>query len=212
MLRTRKFDWVCITSPESASVFLAAWRGAGRPAGLRIAVVGDGTGAPRRAAPPMFPLSFLGWPPVSLTHSQPRPADLDPAPVHPVVAPCCSPPLLRPAGGLSCHPRPPLVRPATARGSSLPTGSALPLSPPRPLCPPAGVVLTDAEGDALRPVFVPSAADAVHFGAELPHVEVCRKGAGQRVHFFFFFCFLCCASRGQGGVVRVAFRRFFGTR
>lgn len=32
------------------------------------------------------------------------------------------------------------------------------------------MVLTDAEGDALRPVFVPSAADAVHFSAELPHV------------------------------------------
>lgn len=45
MLRTQRFDYVCITSPEAASVFMAAWRKAGRPEGLRIAVVGEGTGA-----------------------------------------------------------------------------------------------------------------------------------------------------------------------
>ncbi|PSC73789.1 uroporphyrinogen-III chloroplastic isoform X1 [Micractinium conductrix] len=37
------FDWVCITSPEAASVFLEGWRAAGRPA-VRLAVVGEGTG------------------------------------------------------------------------------------------------------------------------------------------------------------------------
>ncbi|KAL4447907.1 hypothetical protein ABPG75_005126 [Micractinium tetrahymenae] len=38
-----EFDWVCITSPEGASVFLEGWRAAGRPA-VRLAVVGEGTG------------------------------------------------------------------------------------------------------------------------------------------------------------------------
>ncbi|GAB4822604.1 hypothetical protein N2152v2_009650 [Parachlorella kessleri] len=76
LLRTHSFDWICLTSPEAANVFLGAWRQAGRPGGLRLAVVGDGT----------------------------------------------------------------------------------------------GVVLTEAEGDALTPEFVPSAADAVHFSAELPHI------------------------------------------
>ncbi len=45
VLRTRAadFDWVCITSPEAANVFLEGWRAAGRPA-VRLAVVGEGTG------------------------------------------------------------------------------------------------------------------------------------------------------------------------
>jgi hypothetical protein len=43
-MRTQMFDWICITSPEAASVFMAAWRAAGRPEGLRVAVVGEGTG------------------------------------------------------------------------------------------------------------------------------------------------------------------------
>lgn len=37
-----EFDWVCITSPEAASVFLEGWRAAGRPP-VRLAVVGAGT-------------------------------------------------------------------------------------------------------------------------------------------------------------------------
>jgi uroporphyrinogen-III synthase len=37
------YDWVCITSPEAASVFLKGWREAGKPK-VRIAVVGQGTG------------------------------------------------------------------------------------------------------------------------------------------------------------------------
>lgn len=38
-----QYDWVCITSPEAASVFINGWKQAGRPA-VRIAVVGEGTG------------------------------------------------------------------------------------------------------------------------------------------------------------------------
>lgn len=41
--RAADFDWVCITSPEAASVFIEGWRAAGRPA-VRLAVVGEGTG------------------------------------------------------------------------------------------------------------------------------------------------------------------------
>jgi uroporphyrinogen-III synthase len=43
------FDWVCITSPEAASVFIEGWKKAGCPA-VRVAVVGDGTGRVLRAA------------------------------------------------------------------------------------------------------------------------------------------------------------------
>jgi uroporphyrinogen-III synthase len=39
----QQFDWVCITSPQAASVFLEGWALAGRPP-VRLAVVGDGTG------------------------------------------------------------------------------------------------------------------------------------------------------------------------
>ena len=42
-LASETFDWVCITSPEAASVFLEGWMLAGRPA-VRVAVVGEGTG------------------------------------------------------------------------------------------------------------------------------------------------------------------------
>lgn len=51
LLRTRAadFDWVCITSPEAASVFLEGWRAAGRPF-VRVAVVGEGTGRVFEAA------------------------------------------------------------------------------------------------------------------------------------------------------------------
>ena len=31
ILRDRQFDWVIITSPESAAVFIAGWQAAGRP-------------------------------------------------------------------------------------------------------------------------------------------------------------------------------------
>lgn len=37
------YDWVAITSPEAASVFLDAWQEAGQPR-VRMAVVGSGTG------------------------------------------------------------------------------------------------------------------------------------------------------------------------
>eukprot|EP00899_Mesostigma_viride_P024524 jgi/Mesvir1/5256/Mv15373-RA.1 len=43
------WDWVCITSPEAAAVFLRAWREAGQPA-IDVAVVGEGTGKVLAAA------------------------------------------------------------------------------------------------------------------------------------------------------------------
>lgn len=42
LLADTKFDWIIITSPEAASVFLNAWRSAGSPP-VRIGVVGSGT-------------------------------------------------------------------------------------------------------------------------------------------------------------------------
>lgn len=42
-LQNESFDWVCITSPEAAVVFIEGWKEAGRP-DVRIAVVGKGTG------------------------------------------------------------------------------------------------------------------------------------------------------------------------
>lgn len=50
VLREGGFDWVCLTSPEAAAVFVEGWRAAGRPA-VRIAVVGDGTGRVLREQP-----------------------------------------------------------------------------------------------------------------------------------------------------------------
>lgn len=67
MLASQRFDWICITSPESASVFLNAWRAAGRPAGLRVAVVGEGTGVVLTKAegdalrPQFVPSAVSGW-------------------------------------------------------------------------------------------------------------------------------------------------------
>jgi len=43
VLQQQSFDWVCITSPEAATVFAEGWIRAGRPK-VRIAVVGVGTG------------------------------------------------------------------------------------------------------------------------------------------------------------------------
>ncbi|KAL9688262.1 hypothetical protein QQ045_032681 [Rhodiola kirilowii] len=39
---TKAFDWIIITSPEAGSVFIDAWKSAGRPH-LRVGVVGSGT-------------------------------------------------------------------------------------------------------------------------------------------------------------------------
>lgn len=43
LLRSELFDWVCITSPEAASVFVQGWKDAGKPH-VNVAVVGKGTG------------------------------------------------------------------------------------------------------------------------------------------------------------------------
>jgi uroporphyrinogen-III synthase len=42
-IREVKFEWIIVTSPEAATVFLRAWREAGCPK-VRISVVGAGTG------------------------------------------------------------------------------------------------------------------------------------------------------------------------
>nr|ABM45934.1 uroporphyrinogen III synthase [Triticum aestivum] len=42
VLRDEKFDWITVTSPEAAAVFLEGWKAAGSPK-VRIAVVGAGT-------------------------------------------------------------------------------------------------------------------------------------------------------------------------
>jgi len=42
VLAEEEFDWVVITSPEAAAVFLEGWRAAGQPA-VHVAVVGIGT-------------------------------------------------------------------------------------------------------------------------------------------------------------------------
>jgi uroporphyrinogen-III synthase len=44
VLKRERWDWVCVTSPEAAKVFLEAYANAGRPDGVRVAVVGAGTG------------------------------------------------------------------------------------------------------------------------------------------------------------------------
>lgn len=43
LLQRDEFDYIIITSPESASVFLTVWLAAGQPE-VKVAVVGDGTG------------------------------------------------------------------------------------------------------------------------------------------------------------------------
>lgn len=42
-LQHQQFDWICITSPEAASVFAEGWKEARKPP-VRVAVVGEGTG------------------------------------------------------------------------------------------------------------------------------------------------------------------------
>ncbi|KAF8687432.1 hypothetical protein HU200_043124 [Digitaria exilis] len=42
VIRNEKFDWVIITSPEAAAVFLQGWKAAGSPQ-VQLAVVGAGT-------------------------------------------------------------------------------------------------------------------------------------------------------------------------
>lgn len=42
VLTEEQFDWVVITSPEAAAVFLEGWRTAGEP-DVHVAVVGKGT-------------------------------------------------------------------------------------------------------------------------------------------------------------------------
>jgi len=48
-LKSSAYDWVAISSPEAATVFLEAWNEAGKP-NVRIAVVGSGTGEVLNAA------------------------------------------------------------------------------------------------------------------------------------------------------------------
>lgn len=49
LLAEGDFDWVCITSPEAAAVFIEGWHAAGKP-NVRVAVVGKGTGRVLEAA------------------------------------------------------------------------------------------------------------------------------------------------------------------
>lgn len=48
-LQSGTYDWVAVTSPEAATVFLEGWRAAGSPE-VRVAVVGGGTGEVLEAA------------------------------------------------------------------------------------------------------------------------------------------------------------------
>lgn len=50
LLRRGAFDWVALTSPEAAAVFIEGWRAAGRPP-VRIASVGTGTSRILEEAP-----------------------------------------------------------------------------------------------------------------------------------------------------------------
>lgn len=56
-LLEEEYDWVALTSPESAAVFLEGWRKAGRPQ-VRIATVGKGTSRILREAPEADELSI----------------------------------------------------------------------------------------------------------------------------------------------------------
>ena len=47
-----KWDWVCVTSPEAAKVFIEGYEKAGKPSGLRCATVGVATGKVLAAAYP----------------------------------------------------------------------------------------------------------------------------------------------------------------
>lgn len=44
VLGREKWDWVCVTSPEAAKVFLEAYEKAAKPKGIKVAVVGAATG------------------------------------------------------------------------------------------------------------------------------------------------------------------------
>ena len=44
VLGRENWDWVCVTSPEAAKVFLEAYEKAGKPKGIKVAVVGAATG------------------------------------------------------------------------------------------------------------------------------------------------------------------------
>ncbi|GAQ79840.1 uroporphyrinogen III synthase [Klebsormidium nitens] len=50
VLKEETWDWIIITSPEAATVFLEGWRAAGRPK-VRLSVVGAGTGTVLEEAP-----------------------------------------------------------------------------------------------------------------------------------------------------------------
>ena len=51
VLTKERWDWVCVTSPEAAKVFLRGYEAAGRPEGVRVAVVGAATGRASRRRP-----------------------------------------------------------------------------------------------------------------------------------------------------------------
>jgi len=53
VLTREKWDWVCITSPEAAKVFLEGYEKAGKPKGLKLAVVGAATGKVLAKAEPV---------------------------------------------------------------------------------------------------------------------------------------------------------------
>ena len=52
VLTKERWDWVCVTSPEAAKVFLRGYEAAGRPEGVRVAVVGAATGRALAAGAP----------------------------------------------------------------------------------------------------------------------------------------------------------------
>lgn len=53
VLTREKWDWVCVTSPEAAKVFLEGYEKAGKPKGLKLAVVGAATGRVLAKAEPV---------------------------------------------------------------------------------------------------------------------------------------------------------------
>ena len=60
-LREQGYDWIAITSPEAAAVFVGAWRQAGEPP-VRVAVVGKGSGKVLEALVPGGQLNPLFTP------------------------------------------------------------------------------------------------------------------------------------------------------
>lgn len=57
LLHEENFEWIIITSPEAASVFLEGWREAGNPP-VRLAVVGSGTGQMFEGCPKEIEIAF----------------------------------------------------------------------------------------------------------------------------------------------------------